>query len=101
MPAEPLILSPNYLTVVRGIREMHRLIAAGQEDSPAAEAVRDAADRPWNALTEVERKRAGGLSEDLYSITEAPPPARHMNPQAAARLNDAVEARQRGEWDRA
>jgi tetratricopeptide (TPR) repeat protein len=101
MPAEPLILSPNYLTVVRGIREMHRLIAAGQADSPAAEALRDATDRPWQALTEVERKRASGLSEDLYSITEGPPPAWDMNPQAAARLNHAFEARQRGEWDRA
>ena len=101
MPSEPLILSPNYLTVVRGIREMHRLIAAGQEDSPAAEAIRDATDRPWNALTEIESKRAGGLSEDLYSITQGPPPARDMNPQAAARLGDAFEARQRGEWDRA
>jgi tetratricopeptide (TPR) repeat protein len=101
MPAKPLILSPIYLTVVRGIREMHRLIAAGQEDSPAAEALRDATDRPWQALTEVERKRACELSEDLYSITEGPPPARDMNPQAAARLSDAIEARQRGEWDRA
>jgi tetratricopeptide (TPR) repeat protein len=101
MPANPLILSPNYLTVVRGIHEMHRLIADGQEDSPAAEAVRDATDRPWQALSEAERRRAGGLSEDLYSITEAPPPAQSMDPQAAARLNDAVEARQRGEWDRA
>ena len=76
MAAEPFILSPSYLTVVRGIREMHRLIAAGQEDSPAAEALRDATDRPWQALTEVERKRASGLSEDLYSIMEGPPPRR-------------------------
>jgi tetratricopeptide (TPR) repeat protein len=101
MPAKPLILSPNYLAVVRGIHEMHRLIAEGQEDSLAAEAVRDATDRPWQALTEVERIRASRLSEDLYSITEAPPTAQDMNPQAAARLNDAFEARQRGEWDRA
>ncbi len=101
MPAKPLILSPNYLTVARGIREMHRLIAAGEEDSSAAEALRDATDRPWQALTEVERKRACELSEDLYSITEGPPPARDMNSQAAARLSDAIEARQRGEWDRA
>ena len=101
MAAKPLILSPNYLTVVRGIHEMHRLIAEGQEDSPAAEAVRDATDRPWQALTEVERRRASGLSEDLFSITEAPPPTQSMNSQAAARLNDAFEARQRGDWDRA
>ena len=64
MPAQPLAMSPNYLAVVRGIRELHNLTAAGQEDSPAADAVRDATDRPWEALTEVERKRASNLSED-------------------------------------
>lgn len=101
MLAQPLIMSPSYLAVVRGIREMHQLLATGQEDSAAAEALRDATDSPWQALTDVERKRVGGLSEDLYWITEGPPPAREMNPQAAARLSDAIEARERGEWDRA
>ena len=63
-------MSLNYISVVRGIRELHKLIAAGQEDSPAADAVRDATDRPWEALTEIERKRVENLSEDLYSITD-------------------------------
>jgi tetratricopeptide (TPR) repeat protein len=100
MPTQPLILSPNYLAVVRGIHQLHRLIAAGHEDSPAAEAIRDATDGPWEALNEVERKRAGALSEDLYSLTETPPAAQQMTPQASAGLNEAFEARQRGEWDR-
>lgn len=101
MRVRPLILSPNYLAVVRGIRELHGLAAAGKEESPAADAVRDATDGPWHALTEIERRRARGLSEDLYSITEPAPAVLPMNPQAAARFNDAVEARQRGDWDRA
>ena len=101
MPTQPFAMSSNYLAVVRGIRELHKLTAAGQEDSPAADAVRDATDRPWEALTEVERKRAGNLSEDLYSITDPSETVRERNSQAAARLNDAIEARQRGEWDRA
>jgi tetratricopeptide (TPR) repeat protein len=101
MSPKPLALSPAYLAFVRGLREMHRLIRDGKEDSPEAEAVRDATDIPWQALTEVERRRAAGLSEDLYSITEGPPTAREMNPQSAAGLRDAFEAHQRGEWDRA
>jgi tetratricopeptide (TPR) repeat protein len=101
MRVQPLILSPNYLAVVRGIRELHKLAAAGNEESSAAEAIRDATDGPWQALTEVERRRACGLSDDLYSITEPLSTVLPTNPQAAARLNDAVEARQRGDWDRA
>jgi tetratricopeptide (TPR) repeat protein len=102
MARQPLAMSPNYLAVVRGIRELHRLTLSGRDESPEADAVRDATDGPWEGLSEAERKRASGLSEDLYSISEPPADGpREMNPQAQARLNDAVEARQRGEWDRA
>ncbi len=101
MAAKPLILSPNYLTVVRGIREMHRLIAAGQEDSPAAEAlgmlstVLGRYSLKWNAEGPADSRKTSIQSR------KAQPPAEAMNPQAAARLSDAIEARQEGEWDRA
>ncbi len=102
MARQPLAMSANYRAVVRAIRELHRLNQAGLEDSPEADAIRDASDAAWEALSEVERKRVGGLSEDLYSLSE--PPAgegQEGNPQAQTRLNDAFEARQRGDWDRA
>ncbi len=74
----------------------------GRQDSPEADAVRDAADAPWTALTEVEKKRLAGLSEDLYSITDPPQTgARELNPQVQSRLVEVAEARERGEWDRA
>jgi tetratricopeptide (TPR) repeat protein len=102
MPPQPLTMSANFLATLRGLRELHELTKAGLLDSPAADAVRDATDAPWEALTEVEKKRIAGLSEDLYSITD---PARTVikesNPQAQARLVDIVQARQGGEWDRA
>jgi tetratricopeptide (TPR) repeat protein len=102
MPRQPLTMSPNYRAFVRGIRELHRLAVSGKDESPEADAVRDAMDGPWNALSDIERKRASGLSEDLYSISEpAAGGNRELNPQAQANLNDAFEARQRGEWDRA
>jgi tetratricopeptide (TPR) repeat protein len=101
MAPKPLTMNPNYLAMVRGTRELHRLSVAGKDESPEADAVRDGTDRSWEALPEVERQRIRNLSEDLYSLAEPPPAARPMNPQAQAKLNDAFEARQRGEWDRA
>ena len=100
----PLVfrMSPNYLAVVRGIRELHRLTLSGLDESAMADAVRDATDGPWNALSEVERERADGLSEDLYSISDPSVNGPgETNPQALAGWNDANEARERGEWDRA
>lgn len=71
MDPRPLTLSANYLAVVRGLRELHRLTVAGLQDSPEADAVRDVTDAPWQALTEMEKERIGELSEDLYSITDS------------------------------
>jgi tetratricopeptide (TPR) repeat protein len=94
-------MSTSYRAYVRGLRELHRLSVAGKEDSPESDAIRDATDGPWEALSEVERERVGNLSEDLYSLEEPPLAAQALNPQAQAKLNEAFEARQRGEWDRA
>src|SRR5436309_5671674 len=101
MARQPLTLSPNYLAVVRGIRELHRLHLEGQDDSPEADAVRDGTDGPWEALSETERRRARGLSEDLYSMSEPLEGEPEANPQAQAKFDDAIKARDRGEWDRA
>src|SRR5437016_6606283 len=98
MARQPLVMSPNYRAFVRGIRALHRLAISGQDESPEADTVRDAMDVPWEALSEIERKRASGLSEDLYSISD--PPNNHqqvMNAQTQDKLNNALEARQRGE----
>ena len=100
-PPRPLTMNPNYLAVVRGVRELHRLSVAGKDDSPEADAIRDATDGPWESLSEVERRRVRNLSEDLYSLVESPPITQPKNPQVQAKLSEALEARQRGEWDRA
>jgi hypothetical protein len=65
MNPRPLTVSASHLATVRGLRELHRLTLEGRQDSPEADAVRDATDAPWRALTEVEKRRIGGLSEDL------------------------------------
>ncbi len=101
MVAKPLTMSPAYLAMVRGTRELHQFLAAGKDDSPEADAIRDATDGPWQALSEVERNRVRNLSEDLYSLAEPAPTSQAMNAQAQAKLLEAFEARKRGEWDRA
>jgi tetratricopeptide (TPR) repeat protein len=101
MVPKPLTLNPNYVAMVRGTRELHQLLAAGKDDSPEADTIREATDGPWEALSEVERNRVRNLSEDLYSLVEPPPNPQPMNPQAQAKLTQAFEAKQRGEWDRA
>jgi tetratricopeptide (TPR) repeat protein len=102
MVRQPLFLSPNYRAFVRGIRALHRLAIAGKDESPEADAVRDSMDAPWEALSEIERIRARGLSEDLYSISDPPNGCGdQMDAQIQDKLNNALEVRQRGEWDRA
>jgi tetratricopeptide (TPR) repeat protein len=81
---------------------LHLLTITGKDESKEAEAVRDAMDVPWEGLSETERKRASGLSEDLYSISDAPAGhTQQINAQAQEELSQAVEARERGDWDRA
>jgi tetratricopeptide (TPR) repeat protein len=101
MTRQPFAMSPSYLAVIDGIRKLHRLTLDGQDESPLADAIRDSIDGPWEALSEAERKRVSGLSEDLYSISDPSEQGPQvMNPQALAKLNDAVEARAHGDWDR-
>jgi predicted HTH domain antitoxin len=72
MARQPFMMSPNYLAVAQGIRALHRLTLEGKDESPEADAARDAIDAPWEALTEAERERVRVLSEALYSISDAP-----------------------------
>ncbi len=101
--SQPFPDSPNYRAVLRGLLQIHRLTLDGRFESAESDAIRDAMDAPWEGLSEVEKKRISGLSEDLNVIAETPtghvPP--QMNPQAQGKLAQAYELRQRGEWDRA
>jgi hypothetical protein len=101
MARQPLVLSPHYQAFARAVRDLHRLTVAGRDESSEADVIRDASESVWPMLTEIERKRLGGLSEDLYSISDHPAGNGELNPQAQALLNDAFEARQHGDWDRA
>jgi tetratricopeptide (TPR) repeat protein len=85
----------------RGLLRLHVLTEAGQDDSPEADAIRDNLEHPWYVLSEAEKKRISGLSEDLYSISEPVGQPLPMNPQAQRKLLETIEARQAGDWDNA
>ncbi|WP_165073119.1 hypothetical protein [Paludisphaera rhizosphaerae] len=95
----PGLLSVNYLAFARQVRELHRLEVAGLGDSAEADAVREASDAPWYALTKDEKDRAGCLSGDLYSISDPVPDRRAVGPLFEARLTVVNEACGRGDWD--
>jgi len=103
MVAHAPFYSPSFHRVAKGLLALHWLIKDGKDDSPEADAVRDALDTPLNALNRIEKQRAQWLSEDLYSVSEPPHAAtlKEMNSQAQEQLNEALEARQRREWDQA
>ena len=103
MVPHPPISSSSFRLIAKGLIELHRLIMAGKVDSPEAESVRDALDAPLKALSRSEKERAQWLSEDLYSVSEAPAATsqKEINSQALQQLNEAIEAKQRGEWDQA
>ena len=92
MPSQPPGMNPNYLAMERGVRELHALIAQGKEDSPEADAIRDATDGPWETLSEIERRRVLNLAEDLYSLHEPVAPGLQLSAEAQSKFVDAVEA---------
>lgn len=70
MMPQPFATNANYQSVIRSLLQIHRLWVVGKGESPEADAIRDAMDGPWNLLSDAERERARGLSEDLNSIND-------------------------------
>lgn len=101
MPAQAFTMNPNYLAMICRVRELHQVVASGRDDSPEADAIRDASDGPWLTLSEIEKERIRNLSDDLFSLTESVAGPRETNPQAHSKLLEAIEARKQGDWDRA
>ena len=99
---EPQLFStrPDYVQSVRGLLRLHELALKGRDESPESEIIRDGLEPLWWRLTEQERARIDGLSEDLYSISDPPEPVLASNPQVQRNLVAAIAARQVGEWDR-
>ena len=60
--------NPNYVQYESMLKDLHRLIAEGKGDSDEADALREAMDVPWRALSSEEIDRLNRLSSDLYIL---------------------------------
>ena len=103
MASQTLPISNNgaYVETIRGLLRLHELTENGQDDSPEADAIRDALELPWHELSDIEKTRITGLSEDLYSISDPFPERMPTNPAAEQGRLDAIAASQAGDPDRA
>jgi hypothetical protein len=59
-------MNPNYRACLHGICALHQLAIQCRDESPEADAIRDATDAPWVALSESERERLRRFSENLH-----------------------------------
>ena len=103
MIAQQSFGSSSFKLMAKGLVELHRLIQEGNDDSPEGESIRDALDAPLHSLNRAEKERAEWLTIDLYSVSDprAASPLKEMTPEAQQQLNEAYEARQSQDWDRA
>ena len=93
---------PAYDAFEAGAAELHRLIRTGQDNSDAANAIRDWLDGPWTAMTPEQRQFGNALSGDLYMLNpddgEVFEPATD-DERSPQRLGLAIlAARERQEW---
>lgn len=65
-------LSPHFREYVLGIVALHHLSLVGRDESDEADAIRDRLDAPWGCLSMAERDQIGGLSADLFALSEPP-----------------------------
>jgi hypothetical protein len=93
--------SPAYCEAIRGLLSLHSLAESGQDDLPDADAIRDSLEQVWHGLSDVEKQRITGLSEDLYSLTDPVCECLPMTPEAERGLSDAIAARETGDSDQA
>ncbi len=94
-----LLRSPAYVDTIRGLLRLHYLTENGQDESPEADALRDRLEPLWHDLTDLEKKRITGLSEDLYSISDPFPEQLPMSHEAHRGLSDAIAASRAGDPD--
>ncbi len=60
--------NPHYQASARAIRELHRLLHEGLDDSDEADRIRDESDKHWWPLSANEIDSLQNLSADLYTI---------------------------------
>jgi tetratricopeptide (TPR) repeat protein len=85
---------------VRLLRELHFLMAEGKSETEEADRVRDLMDVHWYRMSPEEIRRVDGLSADLYTLVDPPPPPQQADPGDIAETCRLIDtARDNQEWD--
>jgi len=93
----------HYREYVRLLKRLHELIASGQGESDAANAIRDELDQRVGYLNQCEYRRAEGLCEDLYTLVEDEPPpvsAMSVKPRSREQIASDLNVHWGRDWDR-
>ena len=90
----------HYQESTRLLRELHFLMAEGKGDTDEADRVRDLMDDHWYHLSDQEIRRVRGLSADLYTLSDPPPPRKQLTQQEIEEFNRlAPTALHDKDWD--
>jgi len=85
---------------VRLLRELHFLMAEGKSETDEADRVRDLMDVHWYRMSPDEIRRVEGLSADLYTLVDPPPPPQQADPSVVDETSRLIEAAwNKQDWD--
>ncbi|HET6883729.1 MAG TPA: hypothetical protein VFI31_26480 [Pirellulales bacterium] len=80
--------NPDFISYVRLLGELHRLIQQGRDEGPEGDDLRDRMDAPGERLSREEVVAAKGIAADFYSLVET----RDLLPADAPHPDDLVRA---------
>ncbi len=89
-----------YQQTVSGLLRLHRYTVEKRDKTDEYHEICAALEGYWGQMTPIERDRTGGLSQDLYMVSD-PPSAKlePITPEAQVEFGAVYEARERGDWD--
>jgi hypothetical protein len=91
--------NPNFVIYERKLVELHHLLLDGKNDSAEADALSDTMDEPGWHLDLEEADLVGGLSADLYQITNEEVFEEVVDPVRVSELHGAcLKAAESGRW---
>jgi tetratricopeptide (TPR) repeat protein len=97
---QPIPERTAYQETVSGLLRLHRYTVENRDETDEYHEICAALEDYWGQMTPNERDRTGGLSQDLYTVSD-PPPAQiePITAEAQGEFGAVYEARERGEWD--
>lgn len=86
MIAKTFFDNPDFVSCVRLLGELHRLIQQGRDEGPEGDELRDRMDAPGERLSREELEAAKGIAADFHSLAEN----RDVLPADAERAEERV-----------